>query len=323
MWILMLCCACLVAFPILLAIAFLTLAERKVMGSMQRRVGPNKVGIFGLIQPFADGIKLLCKETILPSQGNKLLFLIAPIIIFSMNLLTWAPIPFIRAYQISDMHLGIIYILAISSIGVVGIILAGWSGNSKYSLMGCLRTSAQLISYELIFGLIILTITIILSSFNINEIILFQQSIYFIIPLFPLFIVMFISALAETNRPPFDLVESESELVSGAFTEYSSFSFALIFLGEYGAMITMSSLISILFFGGYLLPTFLPNFLQYFIFGLKICFCLFIFIWVRSTLPRVKFNQLISLCWKSLFPLILGLFIFVVSILTLFTWATG
>lgn len=223
------------------------------------------------------------------------------------------------------MELGIIYIFAISSIGVVGIILAGWSGNSKYSLMGCLRTTAQLVSYELLLGLTVLTVILITYSFNINNIILFQQCSFFLFPLFPLFFIIFISALAETNRPPFDLVESESELVSGAFTEYSSFSFALIFLGEYGAMISMSVLITILFLGGFLLPfsSFfiisenILTLIQPLILGIKISILLFIFIWVRSTLPRVKFNQLISLCWKSLFPLVLGLFIFISSIVTI------
>nr|YP_203333.1 NADH dehydrogenase subunit 1 [Zancudomyces culisetae]AAW49500.1 NADH dehydrogenase subunit 1 [Zancudomyces culisetae] len=308
----------LLIFPVLFAIAFLTLTERKVMGSMQRRVGPNKVGIFGILQPIADGIKLLLKETIIPYQSNKLLLILAPLLIFTINLIGWAPIPFSKGYQISDMELGIIYILAISSIGVVGIILAGWSGNSKYSLMGCLRTTAQLVSYELLLGLTILTVILIINNFNINNIILFQQSIYFFIPLLPLFIIIFISAIAETNRPPFDLVESESELVSGAFTEYSSFSFALIFLGEYGAMITMSTLITILFLGGYLQPFFINSYFDSISLGIKICFLLFCFIWVRSTLPRVKFNQLISLCWKSLFPLVLGLFIFVSSLVLIF-----
>lgn len=189
--------------------------------------------LFGLLQPLSDGLKLLLKETIIPSQSNKLILLVSPILIFTVNLLSWGPIPFNKGYQIIDMELGIIYILAMSSIGVVGIILAGWSSNSKYSLMGSLRTTAQLISYELVIGLIILTAIVIVGSFNLNDIIIFQESIILALPLLPLFLIFFISALAETNRPPFDLVESESELVSGAFTEYSSFAFALIFLGDF------------------------------------------------------------------------------------------
>jgi NADH:ubiquinone oxidoreductase subunit H len=309
--------------PILLAIAYLTLAERKIMGSMQRRVGPNKVGIFGLLQPLSDGLKLLLKETIIPSQSNKLLLIGSPILIFTVNLFSFGPIPLSKGYQIIDMELGIIYILAMSSISVVGIILAGWSSNSKYSLMGSLRTTAQLISYELVIGLIILTVIFIAGSFNINDIIITQESVYFALPLLPLFLIFFISALAETNRPPFDLVESESELVSGAFTEYSSFAFALIFLGEYGAMILMSSLISILFIGGYLIPfsSFfsenLIHYLQPLSLGIKTSMFLFGFIWTRSTLPRIKFNQLIGLCWKSLLPIVLGLFVLVYSLLTI------
>src|SRR5271154_668900 len=298
-----------VILPVLLAIAYLTLAERKVMGSMQRRVGPNKIGIFGLLQPLSDGVKLLLKETILPSQSNKILFLAAPLTIFIVNLLGWATIPFGTGYSISDMELGVIYLLAMSSIGVVGIILAGWSGNSKYSLMGSLRTTAQLISYELVIGLTLLTIVSTVSSYNINEIILFQKYTIFLLPLLPLFPILYISALAETNRVPFDLVESESELVSGAFTEYSSFSFALIFLGEYGALISMCTLINIMFLGGYLTPfsylfsDSLLMFLEPLSLGLKTSALLFTFIWVRATYPRIKFNQLINLNWKCLLPI--------------------
>ncbi|PIA12841.1 respiratory-chain NADH dehydrogenase [Coemansia reversa NRRL 1564] len=316
-----------VILPVLLGIAYLTLAERKIMGSMQRRVGPNHIGLFGLLQPLSDGIKLLLKETIFPSQSDKIFFISAPLIIFTVNLLGWATIPFGEGNSISDMELGIIYLLAMSSISVVGIILAGWSGNSKYSLMGSLRTTAQLISYELVIGLTILTIIGVVGSYNLNEIILFQKhSIIFLLPLLPLFPILFISALAETNRVPFDLVESESELVSGAFTEYSSFSFALIFLVdklEYGAMISMCTLINILFLGGYLVPfsylfsDFLLIFLEPLFLGLKTCLLLFIFIWVRATLPRVKFNQLINLNWKCLLPITLGLFMLVISLLIL------
>ena len=240
--------------PLLVGVAFLTLAERKVMASMQRRKGPNVVGFFGILQPLADGFKLLIKEPVLPRSANLVIFIFAPVITFMLSLMSWAVIPFGEGLVLSDLNLGILYIFAISSLGVYGIITAGWSSNSKYAFLGCLRSAAQMVSYEVSIGLILICVVLCVGSLNLSDIVLAQQEVWFCIPLFPLLVLFFISCLAETNRAPFDLPEAEAELVAGYNVEYSSMGFALFFLGEYANMILMSTLCSILFLGGWLPP---------------------------------------------------------------------
>lgn len=295
--------------PLLIAIAYLTLIERKVMASIQRRKGPNIVGIFGLLQPLADGLKLFVKETILPSNANLTIFIIAPILTFFLALLAWSVIPFNEGYIYSDINVGILYILAISSLGVYGIITAGWASNSKYAFLGALRSAAQMISYEVSIGLILINVLLCAGSLNLTEIVLAQQSIWYIIPLLPIFLIFYISILAETNRAPFDLPEAEAELVAGYNVEYSSIGFALFFLGEYANMIFMCSVTVIVFLGGWL-PPFDFLFFHYISpviwFSLKVVFLLFGFIWIRSTFPRYRYDQLMRLGWKIFLPFSLG-----------------
>lgn len=307
----------------LLAVAFLTLLERKVLASIQRRKGPNVVGFFGFLQPFADALKLLIKETVLPFISNKFLFIIAPLITFILSLMGWSVIPFFNYGILSDINFGILYLFAISSLGVYGIILAGWSSNSRYAFLGALRSSAQMISYEVSLGLILMTILLYVGSLNLRTIVLYQIDIWFIFPFFPLAILFFISILAETNRPPFDLPEAEAELVSGYNVEYSSVGFALFFIGEYSNIILMSSFFVILFLGGWLpLPFFnsifynsiYNNFFMSFFFSIKILLLLFIFIWIRASFPRYRYDQLMRLGWKVFLPLSLFYFIFEFSI---------
>jgi NADH:ubiquinone oxidoreductase subunit H len=309
-----------VILTLLLSVAFLTLAERKVMGSMQRRIGPNKVGIKGLLQPIADGVKLFLKETIIPAHSNIILFIIAPIITFLFSLIGWLVIPFNSTVVLHDDSLGILFILAVSSLGVYGVIFSGWSSNSKYAFLGSLRSTAQMISYEVVLGLIILIIIFIVNDNpNLTKIIYSQQAIWYIIPLLPLGIMFFISALAETNRTPFDLPEAESELVAGYFTEYSATPFVFFFLGEYSSIILISTLTVILFLGGWS-PIGYDQMISSLVLGVKVSFILFIFIWVRATFARIKFTDLISLCWTSLLPLTLSLIITIpVLILILIT----
>lgn len=307
--------------PLLLSIAYFTLAERKIMGSMQRRRGPNVVGVFGLLQPLSDGLKLLIKETILPSSANKIIFILAPIITFVLSLMGWAVIPFNETAVLADINVGILYLFAMSALGVYGIILSGWASNSKYPFLGALRSTAQMVSYEVSIGFIIVTVVLCAGSYNLTEIILAQQNIWYFIPLFPSFLLFFISALAETNRVPFDLPEAEAELVSGYSVEYSAMGFALFFLGEYGNMLLMCALTVILFFGGWLPPIAILSFVPGSIwFGLKLSFFVIVFIWVRSTLPRYRYDQLMHLGWKVLLPLSLGYLIFTFSILFTFNW---
>ncbi len=244
----------LIIVPIILAIAYFTLAERKIMGAIQRRRGPNVVGTYGLLQPLADGLKLVFKETILPSSSDKVVFILAPIITFVLSLMGWAVIPFNETALLADINIGILYLFAVSSLGVYGIMLSGWSSNSKYAFLGGLRSTAQMVSYEVSMGFIIVTVVLCAGSYNLTDIIMAQKNIWYVIPLFPSFILFFISALAETNRLPFDLPEAEAELVSGYNVEYSAIGFALFFLGEYGNMLLMSGLTVILFFGGWLPP---------------------------------------------------------------------
>jgi NADH-quinone oxidoreductase subunit H len=290
--------------PLLISVAYFTLAERKIMGAMQRRRGPNVIGTFGLLQPLADGFKLLVKETVLPSNANKFLFIISPIITFVISLMGWAIIPYDKYSVLSDINIGVLYLFAISSLGVYGIIMSGWSSNSKYAFLGALRSAAQMVSYEVSIGFIIATIVVCCGSFNLQTIIESQKNVWFVIPFFPLFLMFFTSALAETNRHPFDLPEAEAELVSGYNVEYSAMGFALFSLGEYANMLLMSSLNVILFFGGWLSPFIILSFIPGPIwFGVKICFFVILYIWMRAALPRYRYDQLMGLGWKVFLPI--------------------
>ena len=294
-----------VIVPLLISVAYLTLAERRVIGFMQLRKGPNVVGPFGLLQPFADALKLLSKETILPAGADKVTFIIAPMLTFVLALVAWAVIPFGKSLVIADINVGILYLFAISSLGVYGVIMAGWASNSKYAFLGALRSAAQMVSYEVSMGLVIINVLLCVGSLNLSDIIEAQKTVWFALPLFPMFIVFFISTLAETNRAPFDLPEGESELVAGYFVEYSSMSFALFFLGEYANMILMSAMTTILFLGGWLPPfdiyplNVIPGPIW---FILKISLILFVFLWMRATTPRYRYDQLMRLGWKIFLP---------------------
>jgi NADH-quinone oxidoreductase subunit H len=294
-----------VVVPLLLAVAYLTYAERKVIAAMQLRQGPMVVGPFGLLQPIADAIKLLVKETVIPSGANKVVFVAAPMITFVLAMIGWAVIPFGEGLVIADINVGVLYLFAISSLGVYGIIMAGWASNSRYAFLGALRSAAQMVSYEISIGLIIINVLITVGSLNLSEIVLAQQGLWFFIPHFPMFAIFVASILAETNRHPFDLPEAEAELVSGYNVEYSAMTFALFFLGEYANMILMSAICAILFLGGWLPPfdvapfTWIPG--PLWLIG-KICFVLFIFIWARATLPRYRYDQLMRLGWKVFLP---------------------
>ena len=292
--------------PLLVIVAFLTYAERKVIASVQLRKGPNVVGPFGLLQPLADGLKLFSKESIFPTVANKFIFILAPMIAFGLSIAAWAVIPVSEGWVISNINVGILYLFAISSLSVYGIIMAGWASNSKYAFMGALRSAAQMVSYEVSIGLVIITVLVCVGSLNLAKIVYAQQNTWFIFPLFPMFIVFFISALAETNRAPFDLPEDESSLVGGYFTEYSSMLFAMFFLGEYAAMIMMSGMATILFLGGWLSPfniDFLNKIPGIFWFAGKTSLVLFLFLWVRATFPRFRYDQLMRIGWKVFLPL--------------------
>jgi len=295
----------LVVLPLVGAVAYLTLMERKVIGAMQLRKGPNVVGIFGLLQPLADGLKLMLKEVIIPDQSNKALFLLAPIITFTLALIGWAVVPFSETFSVAHINVGVLYLLATSSLGVYGIIIAGWASNSKYAFLGAIRSSAQMISYEVSIGLIIISVVLCVGSLNLSDIVLAQKNHWFALPMFPMFILFFISGLAETNRLPFDLPEAESELVAGYNVEYSSMPFSMFFLGEYANMILISAFASILFLGGWLPPfdiAFFNAIPAPIWLCLKIFFLLFCFIWVRATLPRYRYDQLMRLGWKVFLP---------------------
>ena len=295
-----------VVVPVLISVAFLVYAERKVLALIQLRRGPNLVGPFGLFQSFADAIKLLTKENILPSGSNKIVFIIAPIITMVLSLAGWAVIPFAPGWVISNINVGVLYLFAVSSLGVYGVIMAGWASNSQYPFLGALRSAAQMVSYEVSIGFVIITVLLCVGSLNLSKIVEAQKTVWFAIPLLPMFIIFFISALAETNRLPFDLPEDEATLVAGFFTEYSSASFVLFFLAEYASMILISSLTVILFLGGWLPPfdIFPLNALPgVFWFTIKIIFILFLFIWVRGTFPRYRYDQLMRLGWKVFLPL--------------------
>ena len=310
-----------IIIPLLLSVAYFTIAERKIMGIIQRRKGPNVIGFLGLLQPLADGLKLFAKETILPSNSNIFIFLIAPILTFLLSLMGWAVIPFSEKIVLADLNVGILYLLATSSLSVYGILMAGWSSNSKYPFLGALRSAAQMISYEVSIGFIIINVCICAGSFNLSDIVLAQQKGWFILPLFPMFILFCVSMLAETNRHPFDLPEAEAELVSGYNVEYSAMTFALFFLGEYANMLLMSSFVTILFLGGWLPPvdmlpfTFFPG---SFWFSIKAILGVVFFIVTRATLPRYRYDQLMYIGWKCFLPFSLSYVIFTVSLLMSF-----
>jgi len=310
--------------PLLIGVAYLTYAERKVLGAIQLRKGPNVVGPFGLAQPFADALKMMFKETIIPTGSDRILFMMAPMITFGLAVIAWAVIPVNAGWAIANINVGILYILAISSLGVYGIIIAGWASNSKYAFLGALRSAAQMVSYEVSMGFVIVTVLLCVGSLNLSDIVLAQQRHgWFAFWLFPMFIIFFISGLAETNRAPFDLAEGDTEIVAGFFVEYSAMSFALFFLGEYANMILISATTTVLFLGGWLSPlpfvpfTVIPG---VFWFLLKLFACLFVFLWVRATLPRYRYDQLMALGWKVFLPLSLFWLVLTASVLEIFGW---
>jgi NADH-quinone oxidoreductase subunit H len=312
--------------PLLIAIAYLTYAERKVLAHMQLRLGPNVVGPFGLLQPFADAVKLLFKETVVPSGANPIVFVAAPILTFALSLMAWAVIPFDNGVVIADINVGILYLFAISSLGVYGVVMAGWASNSKYAFLGALRSAAQMVSYEVSMGFVIVTVLLCVGSLNLTAIVEAQRTVWFCLPMLPMFVVFFVSILAETNRLPFDLPEGESELVAGFFVEYSAMAFALFFLGEYGNMILMSAMTTILFLGGWLAPFNIEfsglagHVWSVFWFVIKIAFVLFCFLWVRATFPRFRYDQLMRLGWKVFLPLSLFWLVLTAGVLVGMGW---
>ena len=324
----------LVVVPSLLTVAFVTIAERKTMASMQRRLGPNIVGYYGLLQAFADALKLLLKEYVAPTQANLVLFFLGPIITLNFALLGYAVIPYGPGLTIADLSLGILYLLAVSSLSTYGILLAGWSANSKYAFLGSLRSTAQLISYELILSSAILIVILLTGNLNLTINVEAQKTVFFILPLLPIFIIFFVGCIAETNRAPFDLAEAESELVSGFMTEHSAVIFVFFFLAEYASIVLICIFTSILFLGGYLnilslhtldlgiqifsieannsfLNVILSGTISSLMLGIKTCLYVFIFIWVRASFPRIRFDQLMSYCWTVLLPIIIAFIILI------------
>src|SRR5471030_2394968 len=319
----------LVTGPLLLAVAYMTYADRKIWGAIQLRRGPNVVGPFGLLQPLAYGLKLMLKETIIPSSANLVLFLIALLITFVTALIAWAVVPFDDGLVIADINVGILYLFAISSLGVYGIIIAGWASNSKYAFLGALRSAAQMVSYEVSIGFVLVSILLCAGSLNLSKVVLAQSGGFwhwYFLPLLPMFVIYFVSSLAETNRTPFDLPMSEAELVQGFQTEYSSMPFALFFLGEYANMILLSALGAILFLGGWMSPipykpfTMVPGLVW---FALKIAFLLFVFSWSEGTLPRYRYDQLMRLGWKVFLPVSLGWVVLTAAVLQFGGWVPG
>ena len=311
----------LIVAPVMVAVAYLTYAERKVIGAMQLRRGPNVVGPFGLLQPIADGLKLFLKETIIPAGANRGVFIAAPSITFSLALVAWAVIPFDEGMVLADINVGILYLFAISSMGVYGVLMAGWASNSRYAFLGGLRSAAQMVSYEVSMGFVIVTVLLLAGSLNLSDIVNAQRDMWFIVPLFPMAVIFFISTLAETNRHPFDMPEAEAELVTGYNVEYSAMPFALFFLGEYANMILMAGMTTILFLGGWLPPMDMVPFTLVsgpVWFAFKIAAVLFIFLWVRATFPRYRYDQLMRLGWKVFLPISLAAVVIVGGILVAF-----
>jgi NADH-quinone oxidoreductase subunit H len=290
--------------PVLVAIAFFTLCERKFMSAMQRRMGPNVVGSWGLLQPVADGVKLMVKETIIPQRANLFLFFLAPVLRFSLSLLNWTLLPISSRYTLVNPELSLILFFSVSSLGVYGLIFSGWSSNSKYPLLASLRASAQMLSYEIAFGLILFLVAYTRGSFNFFDIVLRQKTLPFVFFLLPLTVVFMISILAETNRTPFDLVEAEAELVSGFTTEYSGVNFAIFFLAEYSNMLVLSGVTRTMFFRTTVISS--SIFFASFIYRFKVCLFVFYFIWVRATFPRFRYDQLMYVCWKNFLPVVAG-----------------
>jgi len=314
----------LIVVPLLVAVAYLTLFERKVMAAMHLRMGPNVVGPWGLWQPFADGLKLFVKETILPTGANKVVFVVAPMLTFILSLVAWAVIPIDAGLVLSDINVGIMFLFAISSLGVYGVVMAGWASNSRYSFLGAMRSAAQMVSYEISMGFVIVTVLMCVGSLNLTDIVESQRTVWYMFPLLPMAVIFFISTLAETNRHPFDLPEAEAELVAGYQTEYSAMTYALFFLGEYANMILMSALTVILFMGGWLPPMDIAIFNWLpgpFWFALKIAFLLFVFVWVRATFPRYRYDQLMRLGWKVFLPISLIWVVLTAGVLVYFDLA--
>jgi NADH-quinone oxidoreductase subunit H len=311
-----------IVLPLLLGVAYLTYAERKVIGAIQLRKGPNVVGPFGLLQPIADGAKLFLKETVIPTGADRAVFVLAPMLTFILALIGWAVIPFDDGWVLSDINVGVLYLLAISGLGVYGIIMAGWASNSRYALLGGLRSAAQMVSYEISMGLIIISVLLSAGSLNLSEIVHAQgEGMWYFIPHLPMFVIFIVSILAETNRAPFDLPEAEAELVSGYNVEYSAMTFALFFLGEYANMILMSAIAVVLFLGGWLPPvdmapfTWIPGIIW---FALKVCAVLFVFLWARATFPRYRYDQLMRLGWKVFLPLSLAWVVLTAGVMVTF-----
>lgn len=296
-----------IVLPLMGLVAYLTLAERKVIGYMQVRIGPNRVGYYGLLQPIADGLKLLTKEIIIPAASNKVLFLLGPVLAIAPAFAAWAVVPFDLNLILADIDAGLLYILAMTSVGVYGVIIAGWASNSKYAFLGSLRSAAQIVSYEIAMGFALVGVLMAAGSLNLGKIVLAQQGGFwqwYLWPLFPLFIVYFISAVAETNRAPFDVAEGESEIVAGFHVEYSGMAFAVFFLAEYANMILVSILAAIMFLGGWLSPVpFLPDGFLWLL--AKVGFLLFLFLWFRATFPRYRYDQIMRLGWKVFIPITL------------------
>jgi NADH-quinone oxidoreductase subunit H len=312
-----------IVVPLLLVVAYYTYAERKVLAYSQLRKGPNVVGPFGLLQPIADGLKMLVKETVIPSGANRAVFIAAPMVTLTLALVAWAVIPFDYGVVVSNINVGILYLFAISSLSVYGIIMAGWASNSRYAFLGALRSAAQMVSYEVSIGFVLVTVLLCAGSLNLTDIVTAQRHVWFVIPLLPMAAVFFISGLAETNRTPFDLPEGESELVAGYFVEYSSMTFLLFFMGEYANMILVSAMTAILFLGGWLAPfgvapfTWIPGPIW---FLLKTALMMFVFLWVRATLPRFRYDQLMRLGWKVFLPFSLFWLVLTAGVLTAFGW---
>jgi NADH-quinone oxidoreductase subunit H len=312
-----------IVVPLLVAVAYLTYAERKVIAAMQMRKGPNVVGPFGLLQPMADGVKLFFKETIIPTTSNRVIFLLAPMMTFFLALISWAVIPFSAELVLANINVGILYLFAISSLGVYGIIMAGWASNSRYAFLGGLRSAAQMVSYEVSIGFVLVAVLLTVGSLNLVDVVNAQKKVWFIIPHLPMFVVFYISALAENNRSPFDLPEAEAELVAGYNVDYSAMAFALFQLGEYANMILMSAIMSVLFLGGWLPPfdiaplNMIPGPIWMVV---KMAFLLFGYLWVRASFPRYRYDQLMRLGWKVFLPLSLGWLVLTAAVLTLFGW---
>src|SRR4051794_32295403 len=316
-----------VVVPLLLAVAYYTYAERKILAFSQLRKGPNVVGPFGLLQPIADGLKMFVKETVIPSGANRVVFVAAPMVTLTLALVAWAVIPFDAGVAISNINAGILYLFAISSLSVYGIIMAGWASNSRYAFLGALRSAAQMVSYEVAIGFVLVTVLLCAGSLNLSEIVLAQRHVWFVIPLLPMAVIFFISRLAETNRAPFDLPEGESELVAGFHVEYSAMTFLLFFIAEYGNMVLVAAMTTILFLGGWLPPFNLEpfsgaaaHFWHVLWFLIKTALMMFVFLWVRATFPRFRYDQLMRLGWKVFLPFSLLWLVLTAGVLTAFNW---